>query len=305
MRVLHNVWSPGYALDFASGNLNGGWYDSIGTLIETSRRIVEQDVHFSWNHSAVSRPLVSAGGDVARSIDNTTYIQSAIFAGFVFNSWGHNLLEIDYDMLTELDSNLPLLFVPWGAIWSKLSNFEKLLRNAGISNPILYVSSPASASTLLVPRRQADVFQVSQGSAAINSKSLDLFQEIARKFEGEKQNCVFLGRGLRHRRRSPVEEALEDFARSAGCRVIDCSTEDFEVTVQACRSSRLVIGFQGSALHNAVFSPPGTKVVQLADLVPRFNLVQGKIASSLGHEFLDLGLDYISAENEIAKSCAE
>lgn len=57
---------------------------------------------------------------------------------------------------------------------------------------------------------------------------------------------------------------VEDFMRSHGYEVIECSGFTFEEQVRLFSEAKSVVGVMGAAMTNTIFSPPGTRVVHLA-----------------------------------------
>ena len=70
---------------------------------------------------------------------------------------------------------------------------------------------------------------------------------------------------------------VEDLVRQVGYEIIKPEELPFSAQVETFRSARVVLGEFGSAMHNALFSGPLTRV-GLMQSANNFNLIQSQLA---------------------------
>lgn len=96
---------------------------------------------------------------------------------------------------------------------------------------------------------------------------------------------LFISRKSRRRQKTDFrtwdnEDAVEQALLAEGFVSIQPETVGIPDQIQAFHAAKIIVGELSSALHNAVFSPPGVRVVQINP----FNDVQRRLSVSLGHQ---------------------
>lgn len=108
--------------------------------------------------------------------------------------------------------------------------------------------------------------------------------------QGGKRRRIFVSRaGLPGRRKLANAEELEAYFAEQGWDVIRPETLSFPEQIALFRQAGIIVGEDGSGLHNCIFSPPGTKLIVINSR--RVNYFHASIAAIRGQH-----IAYIQAQ---------
>jgi O-antigen biosynthesis protein WbqL len=233
-------------------------------------------------------PGYTEAGIVERTMNNpiTTSCPIVTHEAFIFlhnpaGTYGHFLLEmvpklLVYRSLLELLPSLPIL-LPTAVPNYVRSWVELLVPNAGRTavtphNPVLVEN--AYCCDMLTTHYF--------GGSAFRSFINDCLGHADFSAAGETK--IMLSRRSHRSRRSDYrcldnEEEIQLELAKEGFSIVSPELLSIQQQIGIFAQAKIIVGELSSALHNAIFSPAGTKIVQLNP----FNPVQRQVALSAGH----------------------
>lgn len=269
---VKSAWITGHEFDSKDGLVRGAVYRKSGCLVQSSQRNVDRDE----TANLADPPAVTIGQRVVGHLDidgADLALNRAIFAGHAFGGWGHSITEglgsLWPDPLNFSDQ--PLIFVPWGRVWeSAFERFSELVRLAGfVRNPLLLTAGLTVVKDLLIPNRLIRLDDIIHLGRVIPPEMNQVYQTISANALSEVMlnllGPVYVSRGRGHRREEPFEQEVEDHFRQRGFLILKGWELGVSEQVARLAASSVIVGMSGSALHNAVFAPAGTPVIEILD----------------------------------------
>ena len=237
----------------------GGALFEDGRLIQHSQRLTgPDDMVISRNPVALS-PAELEESRQAKRINGHWY-----FGGHWMGQFGHFIVET----LTGLWANdehrsrvfyLNFIFGRAEREWQR--EFLELL-----PYPLKYRVAPAElcrVESMTVATRPVTI------NVAASSRAVDVWESIGRSAGVQRGSAerIFLSRSrlTQDPRASANDTKLDDLARDLGMHVVFPEELSVSEQVRLVRSSRLVVGVAGSALHLTAFASSKTRVIELGD----------------------------------------
>jgi hypothetical protein len=250
--------------DGEAATMTGGGYRHDGSLILQTLRPARLG---HWRHID---PVSVAYGQ----FDDAPVFEAAILGGHFFNMWGHFLFEtVTTALLGDTLPKWPVVFSPFApdaperfqSVWN---SFKPLLVAAGWGDRDLFLQTETTKfNRLIIPERLA-VFGLPNQALSIVGSAAEAFARIRRAFG----SAVGIPRPMVARRPDwtwrmhPVEGELYALLEASGYLVVDVVALTPIQQVEIFSNASALVGFCGSNLHNSVFCPQGTKVLEIGDL---------------------------------------
>ena len=250
------------SIDPAAATFVGAVYGAEGGLVPASLRP-------AWlGHFRPVDPL-----SIDRAAPAAAHHPEAIFAGHVFHDWGHFLFEtLSTAWAGATLPDCPVLFAPFarpagaGTIRQRLLTWAGLLDAAGWgTRPLLALGDTTRVDVLHVPERLS-VFGAPFRQPAMHPALREVYARIVARFgEAGPRVPMVARRPAGHGRLHPQEERFYAVMAEHGFRIVDGAALAPEAQVALFSRASVLAGFSGSNLHNSVFAPPGTPVVEITD----------------------------------------
>ena len=193
---------------------------------------------------------------------------TAIFGGYLFDHYGHFLLEGLSRMLDERvrETDLPILVFNPTRIERLKPYMAKIFAHAGIDpERIILCNVPTRINELLM---QEPTFEI---RGLVRPSAYDsLRRGGARRGAGQ---TIYLTRtGLGPRQRVQVEARLEEALRATGlATILSPETLSWEDQIACLADADLIIACEGSALHTLILTGVPTRFLCLSDGMPNVN----------------------------------
>lgn len=262
--------------EFSSGRTvawhAGTVYDSRGQIIHHARRAGGYAGDFL--HS-LDQEYVELSLD-CRRIDGSHY-----YGGLWMQNFGHFLIET-LPTLWAHDGATPTLFHKLGSV----DRFKlELLELSGVSNAPVFVEEATRVERLIVPSRPFVL------NRACSQAAVRLWDRTAQAATGDADGTrrVWLSRSKAEAEQRQVSRTLgyrelDDEFRELGFEVIFPETLPVREQIEVARTSAILAGFEGSALHLSAFAHPGTKILMLgSERRPEGNRAQPIIDRAIGN----------------------
>jgi hypothetical protein len=189
-----------------------------------------------------------------------------LFLGHFMNHYGHFLTET-MSRLWALEGDIPYdnyVFFPFifddGRVTAQ-AHHEFFLEKFGLKGRELNIlRHPARFEEIHVPEALCTI------NAAANIKLKETYDRVSKPFRvGAPNRCVFLSRLQPYGRFTDVA-GVEDIFRRLNFEIIYPETLSIDVQLAHYANASVLAGFAGSALHNCVFCPPRTQLLELGDM---------------------------------------
>ncbi|KAA6434876.1 glycosyltransferase family 61 protein [Agrococcus sediminis] len=250
----------------------GAPYDAEGKLVSSARRAggYRGDFLHSLDQEYVELP---PGAD---RIEGSFY-----YGGLWMQHFGHFLIET-LPTLWAHDGVQPVLFHRLGDV----DSFKReLLDLCGVTSEPIFVDRALRVEHLVVPSRPVSLNRFASPAA------VRLWRRVARAAAGDASGSrrVWLSRTQAEAGGAAVNRTLgfgelDDEFASLGFEVIFPETLSIREQIEIARSSSILAGFEGSALHLSAFAHPGTKVLVLGtERRPGGNRAQPAIDRAVGN----------------------
>lgn len=256
-------------LDDSDGTQIGALYTASGHLVpESVRQVDRSDVHLPASPSHLPRPTVVVGKYNHPGCD--TWIDEAIFGGHVMSGWGHTITEtLSTAWACSTLPDVPIVLVPWGRVWApSFPRLQDVLTLAGWGNrPLIIQSGDTAFGRVHVPERLFRLDDLMYGDREVPEAMNSVYDRmIAATVHLQTGNrSVFLPRPEGHRRAHPDETGITDNMAEMGLEIVKGWQIPVGNQIAAVSSARVLVGFSGSSLHNSVFAPRGTPVIEILD----------------------------------------
>lgn len=293
------------------GSCAGAVYDSSGRLVPSSLRDIDREEGFHSldpEMTGIGDRVIGPGHDDGADLG----LSSAVFGGHAFGAWGHSITEGLGSLWIEPESLRfePIIFMPWGRVWqSAFDRFTELTRLAGFDrNPVILSSGRAHVDRLAVPERLIGLDRIVHRGEAIPEHMNVVYDRVMRNAVSavplNLRGPIYLSRGQGHRREEPFELELENHFRRQGFLVVRGWELSVAEQVARVAASSIIVGMSGSALHNAVFAPMATPVVEILDsreaaFRMRRHSVQGALCELRAHPYRPVDPMSMSSTAEI------
>jgi len=280
IEVVPNAILTKPVFDSGAKTYVGAVYSNSGAIVPSSLRP---------GAFAYDRPIDPVSIDRHVEAD---HLPRAIYGGHFFYAWGHFLIETLSTAASEADlPDCPVVYLPWTIAYESAwadSYFQHALpvvQAAWRNRPIIVTRKAVRFDTLYIPQRLTSFGMRPMINPAISA----VFERVrdALAIQEGWGNRLLVTRQPNHRRALANEAEIVKEITRAGFHPI--SPEHMSAADQVCAMShaKVVVGMRGSALHNAAFSPAGTKVIEIGDVVesPEANIAQLELAGICGHSF--------------------
>lgn len=233
--------------------MSGALYRPDGTLIELSQRFCG----FHGDRVQLADPPTTTRDAGARRVRART-----CYIGNIFNHYGHFITE------------------GLSALWGDLADYDYLAAHPFVFGGLLADYARHCHAALGIDRRKilvireptvfADITVLERSwlpNKAAHPDFMKVAHRIAAPFHSGRQPLkLYLSRRLTPQRAVPEESAIEDIFRQKGFLVVHPETMAMEAQLALYGAARVLAGFNGSALHNVMFSPRGTPTINLGDV---------------------------------------
>ena len=237
-------------------------------------------LHFSRNNpKRIENSLIDKFKENTETFE---YIETGIYCGILFAHFAHFLLEslsrlwiindltIDKNIYFIFHSNRPIIDMTY----LKRSKFYEYFSLLGIEDQIKIVNKPIKCKQLFVPE-QAYHMPTVNGAKLIGSYAIvDLWNKIARNASSDRIKESFLGKRLYFSRSNMKktiqnrkllnEIELENILIEYGFEIIfphDLESEEEKIALLS--NAEILMGLNGTGLHNSIFMKEDTIVIQL------------------------------------------
>jgi hypothetical protein len=233
-------------------HFEGGVYKN-GRLID--ELTLQRELGWTGVVSSLVKPLSSLPGRA------DVVLEHCWFGGQLFNNFGHFLLEtlsrISYREVAE--SCWPIVFLKHPKR-ARLDPFmSAIFKHLGFDPERIHLcNAPTHVGTLnALPQDLALAHSV-------NASRRDFLRRVRPSHAAGRRGLLYLSRSrFRSRRRIRHEEAIEAYMAAKGARIVYPETIPFDTQLQEIAAAKLIVGCQGSALHNIMFAPSPTDLIML------------------------------------------
>jgi hypothetical protein len=252
---------------FTAGTLfpypvSGALYSEDGALVGLSLRVSG----VGGDHAVLADPdAIDVSAPTERVPGHGCYL------GHLFEHHGHFVTETLSSLWPLVDGETFDYFVfhPFGAAADLNGNATWALGQFGIERQALHVIRARTRfEELTIPER---TWQPNQG---VHLAYRDIAEKIGKPFWQEgRSRRIYLSRSRVANRLIENEPEIEEYFAARGYDVVHPETMPMNEQLAQFGSCNLLAGFSGSALHNVVFSPPGTALISLGDRRTRGTLL--------------------------------
>jgi capsular polysaccharide biosynthesis protein len=264
----------------------GAVYDHDGRLIPESQR-----------RGGISGDHVVAVDPISVDVTGTKRLRGTwLYGGHWMTHFGHFITETLTTLWPEGLNFHGVIFHPF-VHGSKLPGdvARELFRYACSSFEPVIIDAALQVEHLLVPTRPFTI------NAAATARAVDVWKRVAAaatqsRNSGHRPSRIFLSRtrlheqyarkaGSGHKRALSNELDLDELFRKRKVTVFYPEQLSISEQINLARGAEVLCGVSGSALHLSAFSPPETRVLEIADVrSPRGLPNQRVIDSAVGHE---------------------
>lgn len=234
-----------------NGNIvRGALYDENGDLIELSRRVSG----LAGDHITLDDPKTVQPPNASPLEGRGCYI------GHIYNHFGHFLIEGLSSLWAGSDFDYyaahPFIF---GGLLPGYARY--MMGRLGLNLGRLHViRHPMIFADITVPERTW------VSNKAVICKFREVAEHISKPFQSGRTSLrIYLSRSKINLRSIPNESAIEDIFGKNGFLVIHPERLDIEAQLSLYGQADIIAGFCGSALHNLLLCPRGTRTILLGD----------------------------------------
>ena len=281
-----NVWQEGKKIRW------GGLVDENGIYITNSGRFRDEEKTLTDN--------IMMGGYPFKKLFCRKIKGQSIYCGEFLEHWGHFLLESTtrlWYVVKNRQPNQKLIFVARKGL--KLTgNFKHFFEILGVSpKDVILITKPTKLESVIVP----------EASSALGNyytkEFADPFIQIQKNVAEEITDTAPAKRLYLSRRKCKIrfimgEESIENVFKENGFQIVYPELLSLKELIALFQNAEYVAGISGTAMHNALFCPPTTKLIILNRTV-HFNQPQGLInqAMHLDTIFTDAHFNFLPTQN--------
>lgn len=257
MLVVDGARATAFAQERESGQISGCIYDATGSRVELSLRLsgVGGDRVTNFNPDRLPEDF-----EVKKSVED-----DAIYLGHYMGQYGHFLMETisTFWALKYSRGHLPV-FHPFIFGTSRPSFATEMLELFSIPQErIVWLSENVRFRRLLVPQR---TFGLNSFVHDLYMQPISFVKEKAGDYRSNQSPVFFSRARLKNDPRGfRNAQEVDRMMRDLGISVVYPEELSVIEQVRVCLGCSALIGFSGSALHNAVFLKKGARVIEIAD----------------------------------------
>lgn len=270
LRVFEDVFITAHHIDGENKTYSGRLFDRNGNAIGIDLR--SEDRLDTWRLKDADQVSSrrSVGSFKTSALAASMHLKEAIWGGYLFDAWGHALVEslATAWAIGDLPPHVPVVFYAWGSLSNEtIEHRTELLRLAGWCNPIITTTGPCSVGKLLVPDRGLELSATIYDRQPINRVMNRVYDNIAAASvtEAMAPRPIYLARPLGHRRETPHEQEVARRLCQHGVKILEGWAVPLTEQIATVANASMIIAPSGSSLHNSVFAPRGCAIVELQD----------------------------------------
>jgi hypothetical protein len=233
--------------------------------------------------------ILKGTGDILANVDPATitleprqvaaYEGSAVYLGFISRHYGHFLIESlarAWAIIGDRFRDLPILVHAKDESIFEIPYIKRVFETLGVSSSrLLLFDRPTQLHQVFVPNPSVQV------NSHIHESFKETLHHIARAAVPNAlprtDQPLYVSRTLLKdiRRTHSGESELEEFIRNKGGRIFHPQLHSIDEQIEAFNRHNLIIGVNGSAMHNLAFALSPVRSIQLAGkrVLPTYFLI--------------------------------